>query len=77
MEVGGFHTNLHSKIPITIGTVPFAGQTIPNAPPSETVTVNMPPEGTNGVPNAQIGWVDNGNKNALYPTGKCFFSVVI
>lgn len=60
MRVGGFHTNLDGKIPITIGTVPFTG---PSAP-SGDVAINInPPANGSGNAASQMGWSSN-----LYPT---------
>lgn len=56
VQVSGFHQNLNSKIPITIGTIPLK----PNALlPADNVAVNIQPD-------KKIGWVTAGN---LYPTG--------
>lgn len=62
--MAGFHTNLESKIPVTIGTIPLANVAVPAAPPADSVAVNMNPQNPDTAP---VGWV-GGDKNGLYPT---------
>lgn len=63
VKVSGFHTNLTSKIPITIGTVPIMA--IPTAPPSsDSTAINMNPQDNT---NTELGWVGAQN-GSLYPS---------
>lgn len=67
--MSGFHTNLTSKIPITIGTVPVIAA--PTAPPisGDNVAVNMDPQHNN---TPQLGWVGP-QKGRLYPSSMDFY----
>lgn len=69
MDVAGFHTNLRSKIPITIGTVPLAMPPTPAAPPEDSTVLHINTENLNNVAVGQIGWVDSENKNCSYSMG--------
>lgn len=75
MGVTGFHTNLESSIPLTIGTVPLMGTIPSNTSAGDTTVVNMNPaqnENSGQSPVAgNLGWVvtDNlgENNSGLYP----------
>ncbi|KAF2885772.1 hypothetical protein ILUMI_20407 [Ignelater luminosus] len=82
VNVSGFHTNMESKIPITIGTVPFSSGPIPSNAQADSTVVNItePPAGmindTSSNPAFNMGWVTGGSTDAnnagMYPALPAF-----